>query len=151
MIVFRLSKSRFARSLDGKGAEKYGGRWNSPGMAMIYTCQSRSLCLAEIAVHTATGNIPDDYNLISIEIPGRSISKIKEDALPADWKAVPPSKSTQSIGDHFILNAKTLTLKVPSVIVKEEFNFLINPLHPEMKRVRIVSIEPFEFDIRLFL
>ena len=78
MIVFRLSKSRFARSLDGKGAEKYGGRWNSPGMAMIYTCQSRSLCLAEIAVHTATGNIPDDYNLISIEIPGRSISKIKK-------------------------------------------------------------------------
>ena len=151
MIVYRLSKTRYAHLLDGKGAEKLGGRWNSPGFPMIYTCQSRSLCVAEIAVHTATGNIPDDYQLVSIEIPGRSISKILENNLPSDWKAVPPSKSTQSIGDHFILQAKTLVLRVPSVIVKDEFNFLINPMHPDIRKVNIISVETFEFDTRLFL
>ena len=68
MIVFRLSSSKYAKDLSGKGAEKSGGRWNSKGIALVYTGQSRALCTAEIAVHTPLGNIPLGYEIISIEI-----------------------------------------------------------------------------------
>jgi len=151
MIVYRLSKAIHANDLSGTGAEKNGGRWNSKGIAMIYTSQSRALCIAEVAVHLPMGILPGDYNLISINIPGRSILSLTESELPKDWRSIPPAQSTRAIGDQFIYNQKHLTLKVPSMIVKGEYNFLINPLHPGMKHVSIISAEDFEFDSRLFI
>lgn len=151
MIVYRLSKAIHAKDLSGTGAEKNGGRWNSVGIPMIYTCQSRALCIAEVAVHLPMGILPEDYKLITIEIPGRSILSLPGSLLPRDWKSIPPAQSTKTIGDQFIRNQKYITLKVPSIIVKGEYNFLVNPKHPGIKDVRIISIEPFEFDSRLFI
>ena len=151
MIVYRLSKSKYASSLTGFGAAKWGGRWNSPGIAMIYTGQSRALCTAEIAVHTPMGDLPEAYFLVTIIIPGRSLQVLSPDHLPLDWKSVPPSQSTRRIGDTFIKQGKSLALKVPSVVVPGEFNILINPNHARVKEVNIESIEPFEFDTRLFI
>ncbi len=151
MIVFRLSKSKFAGDLSGKGAERTGGRWNSKGTAMVYTSESRALCTTEIAVHTPLGNLPLDYNLISIEIPDQvSINVLHPEELPVDWKSLPHAHSTQVIGDCFISEKKYAVLKVPSVVVQDEFNFLINPAHPESGKIKIISIEPFNFDERLF-
>ncbi|HEX5113191.1 MAG TPA: RES family NAD+ phosphorylase [Saprospiraceae bacterium] len=149
MIVYRLSKAIHSNDLSGTGAEKNGGRWNSKGVAMIYTSQSRALCIAEVAVHLPMGILPEDYEMISINIPGRSIFSLPEIQLPKDWKSIPPAQSTKTIGDQFIKNQKQLTMKVPSMIVKDEYNFVINPKHLAMKEVRIICIEPFEFDSRL--
>jgi len=151
MKVFRLTKTKYAQDLSGTGSEKWGGRWNSQGIPMIYTSQSRALCTAEIAVHSPMGSLPDDYVLITLEIPGHSIFILSHLQLPMDWKAIPPAQSTRKIGDQFFKDRKFLSMKVPSIIVQDEFNFLINPRHPRMKDVEIAAIEPFDFDARLFI
>lgn len=152
MRLFRLSKSKFSYDLTGKGAELAGGRWNSRGKAVLYISQSRALCTAEIAVHTPLGNIPKDYELVEVSIPDSVIVKeIEISDLPLDWKSIPHSHSTQEIGDQFILKNEFLVVKVPSVVVPGEFNFLINPAHRRFSEVEIISIGQFEFDGRLFL
>ena len=151
MIVFRLSKSKFAGDLSGKGAEKSGGRWNSKGTAVVYTSESRALCTTEIAVHTPLGNLPYDYMLVTLEIPGDlNIQEILPEKIPVDWKSFPHSHSTQEIGDNFVIAAKSAVLKVPSVVVQGDYNYIINPRHTEAIRIKIQSIEPFNFDERLF-
>jgi len=151
MIVYRLSKSKFATDLSGKGAEKSGGRWNSKGTAMVYTSESRALCTTEIAVHTPLGNLPMDYRLVTIEIPDSvAVMVLESQQLPADWNSLPHSHSTQVIGDDFVSQNRYAILKVPSVVVQDDFNFLINPLHPDARLITIKAIEPFNFDERLF-
>lgn len=151
MIVFRLSKSKFANDLSGKGAEKSGGRWNSRGTAMIYTSASRALCATEIAVHTPLGNVPLDYKLISIEIPeDLYILELTSENLPPAWKLLPYTHETQTIGDKFIADGIYAVLKVPSAVVQDEYNYLINPALIGLQQIIIKSIEPFNFDERLF-
>jgi RES domain-containing protein len=151
MIVFRLSKGKYKNDLNGKGAEKAGGRWNSKGVAMVYTSESRSLCTTELAVHTPLGNIPLDYHLVTIEIPATAkIVELTIAQLPSDWKALPHSNTTQLIGDQFITENKYLAMKVPSAVVQGDFNILLNPAHPLFSKVTIRKVEAFEFDKRLF-
>ncbi|WP_240510895.1 RES family NAD+ phosphorylase [Algoriphagus antarcticus] len=146
-----MSKSKFSRDLSGKGAELAGGRWNSRGKAVLYTSQSRALCTAEIAVHTPLGNIPTDYEIVEITIPdGIKLKEIEISDLPPDWKSIPHSHATQEIGDRFTSENEFLVFKVPSVVVAGDFNFLINPVHRKFNEVEITSIDPFEFDVRLF-
>jgi len=152
MIVFRLSKLKFASDLSGKGAEKSGGRWNSKGTALVYTSESRALCTTEIAVHTPLGNLPADYRLISIEIPDDiPLKELAISELPEGWNSIPHSQSTRAIGDKFVTDNKFLVLKVPSVVVPGEYNYLLNPNHKEFTKVKIKTIEPFNFDERLFI
>lgn len=151
MIVYRLAKSKYARDLSGKGAGKAGGRWNSKGIDMIYTSESRSLCTVEIAVHTPLGLLPQDYVLITLEIPDDiPVKLISESLLPYQWIAFPHTRLTQEQGDNFILENKFLLLKVPSAVVKGDHNILINPHHADLSLVNIIKVEPFVFDTRLF-
>jgi len=152
MIVFRLSKAKFANDLSGKGAERSGGRWNSKGTALVYTSASRALCTTEIAVHTPLGNLPVDYQLISIEIPYEiNIQELAAEVLPVDWKSIPPANGSRKAGDKFVSEGISAVLKVPSVVVQDEFNYLINPAHADSWKITIKSIEPFNFDERLFI
>lgn len=152
MIVFRLCKSKYATDLTGKGAELMGGRWNSKGTPMVYTSRSRALCTVEIAVHTPLGNIPDDYCLVTIEFPDNiPLLELTRSELPMDWNVFPHSHNTQLMGDRFVASNKYAVMKVPSAIVQGEFNYLINPLHPENKDIIIKETEPFQFDSRLFI
>jgi len=149
MILYRLSKGEHHLDLSGKGAEIYGGRWNSKGVAMLYTSQSRALAFAEASIHIPVGIVPKNYFLISISIPDTSgIFKLTETDMPADWRSYPHSNSTQMIGDQFIADSKFLIMQVPSAVVPGDYNFLINPNHSQIKNVTIVSVEPFEFDSR---
>jgi RES domain-containing protein len=149
MIVYRLSKGKYHRDLSGKGAEMYGGRWNSKGTPLLYTSQSRALAFAEIAMHIPLGIVPKDYFLITIQIPDTAtILELVEDDMPPDWRSNPHSDSTQKIGDQFAHSLKHLALRVPSAVVPGDFNYLVNPLHPLMKEVTIAVVEPFEFDNR---
>jgi RES domain-containing protein len=151
MIAYRLCKSKYARDLTGKGPEKSGGRWNSKGTAIIYASESRALCTAEIAVHTPIGNLPDDYVILTIQIPDSlKVAELKSSTLPADWRSFPHPDSTQKLGDRFIREQKTAILKVPSAVVQGEYNYLLNPAHKDFKKIRIRSVEPFHFDERLF-
>ena len=149
MIVYRLSKRMYAEDLSGKGAELYGGRWNSKGNAMVYTGQSIALCVTEIAVHTPLGKIPEDYVLVHLEVPDDSIHEVKK--LPSDWRSFPHSNSTQEIGDRFLKAGKFLMLKVPSAAVQGEFNAVINPRHQDIKKVKILKVEKVTFDDRIFV
>jgi len=152
MIVFRLSKSKFANDLSGKGAEKSGGRWNSKGTPLVYTSASRALCTTEIAVHTPLGNLPLDYKIISVEIPDDIlIQELPAGELPPNWKSIPHAHATQVIGDRFVSEGVFAVLKVPSVVVQDEFNYLINPAHTDSRLIRIIAVDPFNFDERLFI
>ena len=151
MIVYRLAKAKFSRELSGKGAEKSGGRWNSRGVPMIYTGDSRALCTTEVAVHTPLGLLPSDYKIITIEIPDSvKILTLPLRKLPTDWKSIPHSGSTQEIGDNFIRQNKACVMKVPSAVVQGDFNYLFNPNHRDFSQIVIKSVENFGFDSRLF-
>lgn len=151
MIVYRLSKQKYSDDLSGTGAELAGGRWNHKGTRILYTSDSRALCTAEIAVHTPIGLIPKDYVLISIEVPDDiSILEVQLNELPENWRDFPCSGTTQEIGDKFIKEKDALVLKVPSVVVQGDFNYLINPSHQDFHRIKIINKELFNFDSRLF-
>lgn len=151
MIVFRLAKSKFAADLSGLGARIAGGRWNSPGTALLYTSESRALCTAEIAVHTGLGLLPSDYQLITMFYPDNApVSVIMPEQLAPGWRLFPHPAFTRIIGDKFAAENRSLVLKVPSAVVPGDFNHLINPAHPAMAEVKILGMEVFDFDQRMF-
>ncbi len=151
MIVFRLANKKYRNDLSGTGAEITGGRWNYKGTKLLYTADSRALCMAEIAVHTPVGIMPIDYYLITIEVPDYSdIKQIESDSLPDNWRKFPCSKLTQELGENFVDKNEDLYIKVPSAVVQGDFNILINPRHLDFDKVRIIKTEKFNFDERLF-
>ena len=152
MIVYRLAKRKFIEDLSGKGAEMSGGRWNSKGIPMLYTSESRALCMVEIAVHCPLGIVPSGFYMAGIEIPDSiKIKEVEINSLPGSWNLFPISSRVQGIGDEFIRENKYLVLRVPSAVVKGDHNYLINPRHKDFKKIVIKDINPFEFDTRLFI
>lgn len=150
MEVFRLAREKYARPLSGKGAAIKGARWNSIGIELIYSAENRSLAMAEVAVHLTWATLPDDYVLITIDIPNDvPFFKLTENDLPLDWKAFPHPPSTQKIGDAFVEENKFALLFIPSVVTMGDYNVLINPYHPDFKRISIQRIEKFPFDKRI--
>jgi RES domain-containing protein len=117
---------------------------------MVYSANSRALCVAEIAVHVPLGILPKDYFLVMLDIPDDSIGELSESSLPDTWKSFPHAESTQQLGNKYIEERDVLALKVPSAVVQGEYNYLLNPLHARFAEVKIVGAEPFEFDGRLF-
>ena len=151
MEVFRLSAGKWSKTLSGKGAALKGARWNSAGTEIIYTSSNRSLAMAEVAVHFTLATIPGDYMMITIFIPDDvSIKVVKEKDLPKNWNSFPYGSATQIFGNDFINENKYCLLKIPSAVTKGDFNILINPLHPEFEKIKIILIEPFPFDHRIF-
>lgn len=151
MEVYRLAREKYARPLSGKGAAMKGARWNSPGVELIYTANNRSLAMAEVAVHFTLATLPDDYKMITINIPDDiAMKEIAESGLPADWKDFPHPASTQKYGDAFVLENKYCVLRMPSVVTQGDFNLLINPNHKDFARIKITRIEKFPFDKRIF-
>ena len=152
MKVYRLTTKEHCNDLSGFGSAAHGGRWNSKDVFVVYTSQSRALCVAEVAVHAQLGIIPDYYSIVIIEIPDElEMLKIKISDLENDWRQFPYSLSTIQTGDSFIRDAKYPVMEVPSAVVPGDFNYLLNPLHPEFHKIKIISTEAFEFDRRLII
>ncbi len=150
MEVYRLSKQKYAATLSGVGAAKEGARWNSKGTEIIYTASNRSLAMAEVMVHSLP-NVPRDYVMLTIFVPDRlSLRHLHETELPMDWNIFPHPSATKLLGYEFIHENIYCLLKVPSATTKGDHNLLINPFHPEFKEIKIVAVEPFPFDNRLF-
>lgn len=149
MEVFRLSSAKYSTDLSGTGAKLHGGRWNQKGDAVLYTAGSRALALVEVLVHLTNAFLPLNYQIITIYIPDESITEIPLKMLPKDWNNLEPSESTKNISSNWLLENQYLSLKVPSVVVEGEFNYLVNPLHEDFLKVKVLKIAPFNFDERL--
>lgn len=153
MQVFRIEREKYlGQTLSGKGASlSTACRWNSQNSLMVYTAESRALSLLEISVHLDLKNeLPQDRYIVKIEIPDNvNFQVLNIEQLPKNWNAKPPSLITQYIGDDFIKKGDAGVLRVPSAIIPQEYNFLINPLHPEANRINVISKTPLHFDERL--
>ena len=147
MLVYHLGVTKYAKQLTGEGAKLFGGRWNEIGTSCLYACESKALCALEFAANVLFDEMPEDLSFTTYEIPDDSWMNFLPKNLPDNWKDVPPSINIQVWGSMQLKN--NLAIKVPSVIINSEFNFAINPLHPDFKKVRIKEVEIFSFDTRI--
>jgi RES domain-containing protein len=150
MTVWRLSSTRYAANMfSGEGAKHYGGRWSPSGLAVIYCAESRALALVEVRAGTDDVNrlFRQEWILVPADIPEECIEKPVR--VPDDWRQYPHSPTTQSFGAEWVQTRRSVALRVPSVVVPGEFNYLLNPAHPQFAKVKIGKPEPFSFDPRL--
>ncbi len=150
MICYRLSKAEFADELSGYGAELSGGRWNSKGTPLLYTCVSQSLCVLEIAVRLSVIDVPNGLKLITIKIKDSIIGNVEENKLPTDWQKFPHLRTTQIFGNELISTSKHKAFLIPSAIVPAEHNLIVNPKKVTKKEIEIISIDDFHIDERLY-
>jgi RES domain-containing protein len=144
----RLTKAKYlSKAWDGEEAKRSGGRWNNIGTTVVYTSATLSLALVEILVHVTSGLLPA-YTAVPIEFEESLVTTLEAKDLPANWKDDPPPAATRAIGDDWVLRGKSAALRVPSVVVPVEFNYLLNPRHSDFGRVRIGVAMPFPFDPR---
>jgi RES domain-containing protein len=149
MRAFRLCRSTYS-PYDGEGAQRAGGRWNSKGIRVLYMSENRSLAVLEVLVHLSAV-LPDKFLLGSADIPDNMpIERIVDEDLPEAWSTLIPAEqvATRRIGDAWVERRRSAILSVPSVIVGE-WNYVLNPAHPDFARIAFGEPEPFRFDLRL--
>ena len=147
MEVYRITHNKFASKLTASGR---AARWNSNAQFLIYTASSRSLACLENLVHRSGVEGKNYFKLIIINIPAEithSLVRLKD--LDKDWSDYKNLAKTQRLGDKWLLKKENLILKVPSAIIPEEFNYLIDPAHPQFSQIKIIRTEDFIFDDRL--
>jgi RES domain-containing protein len=148
-FAWRLTKTRYlATAWDGEAARTSGGRWNSVGTAAVYASATLSLALVETLVHVPSGVLPA-YTAVPIEFDDSLVAVVDAPDLPPNWKDQPAPPETRAIGDTWVGSLKSALLRVPSVVVPGEFNYVVNPRHPDFGRIRIAAPMPFPFDPRL--
>jgi RES domain-containing protein len=148
MILYRFSRSEYANSISGEGARLKGGRWNSKGFPVIYTSSTISLSLLELLIHSVSYEEIQSNVLMQIEVPDLPAKTLTKISLKQNWQM--DIDYSRFIGNEFLKNKESLLLKVPSAIIPDEHNILINPEHSGFKKVLLVSAKIFEFDGRLF-
>ena len=149
MIAYRITNSQFKDDISGNGAKIKGARWNLQGSSMLYTAENISLCILELLVHIGLQDIQNFYHLLAISIPdGVSVSEISIRKLKTNW--LEDEDYTAFMGTEFLKNNENLVLKVPSAIIEEEHNLLINPYHTDFKKIKIKKSKEFIFDQRLY-
>jgi RES domain-containing protein len=149
MLVYRLSKSKYADDLSGIGAAFAGGRWNKKGRAVIYCSEAPALALLEIVVNLPPMFQPD-LQLLTLEIPDEKVKSIEKDILPKNWFHYPAPRILAEIAEENYKNPEILAIKVPSAVVHKQYNILINPRNHHFSEIKKVSTEPFVFDPRLY-
>jgi len=153
MIVFRIEREKYLKtSLTGIDASMSEGyRWNSFNTRIVYTAETRALATLEVSVHLdLSEDLPDDRYYVQIEIPDKlTIQEVKLEDLPEEWNSKPPGLITQLIGDDFVIYNEAAILKVPSSIIPQEFNYLINPTHPDSAMIKVISTKKMVFDQRI--
>jgi RES domain-containing protein len=151
--VVRLVRTAYcsnaAAAFSGEGAAIAGGRWNQKGTRAAYAASTRSLSALEMLVHIDRSDVPSDYLFARAQIAESDVASV--DDLPKDWRNPMRAASTVTIGQSFLLERTALALAVPSVVIPQEFNYLINPAHRRFTALKIdPALEPFSFDARLF-
>ena len=150
MRAFRIVKKRHAlAAFSGEGARAYGGRWNHPGIPMVYAAQTRALAALESLAHFGGAERHMAFVTFEIEIPDKLAIHVATAALPRGWRSDEPSAATQGLGSEWQQSGRSAALVVPSVLVPQEFCVLLNPEHPDTDKIMVSSPEPFAFDSRL--
>jgi RES domain-containing protein len=148
--VYRITTTRYSRDLSGTGARLHGGRWNPKGISVVYTAESRALATVEYVVHVPLSLVPRDLSMVTLHIPDGIPCKTMVIAdLPANWRDYPAPPALADLGAQWATAQQTLLLRVPSAVVAQEYNMLMNPLHPDMPQVTIAHVEPYQFDARV--
>ena len=154
LTAYRIVKAKYLQkgavpAFDGEGARLFGGRWNSPGTPMVYTAQSIALATLEMLVHLDEDAVLPKYKICPVHFD-ETLCKIQaKRALPKNWSDYPAPEALQALGDIWVKNQSTLVLRVPSVVVPAENNYLINPQHPDFDQLKFSKPVPFQFDARL--
>ena len=149
MLTWRICRKGH-QDLDGEGARLNGGRWNSEGVPAVYTSSTIALAALEYLVHVDIEDVPHDLVAMAIEVPDDTgLKTVAPNDLPADWNQAPDHPECTRIGDQWIASGAELLLRVPSAVVPEDWNLLINPAHPRAGEVVVTSVRPFAFDPRL--
>ena len=150
MLLWRITRQPFlTQALEGLGAKKYGGRWNSKGFAVVYTSESLELAVLEALVHLDIDLLPKDVYQIGLELDDQFIARVPA-PLPDDWDSPPPySSNVQAIGDRWIRSGSSLGLRVPASVLPSRSNVLLNPSHPEIRRLREIERGPLPWPSRV--
>lgn len=151
-VAWRLVKARHqSGAFSGEGARIAGGRWNMAGTAVVYASDSLALAALETFVHLGQAAIPLKYVAFRIVVPeSLTIENPALRSLPRRWRSEPPLPDTMEFGSRWAEARRTVCMRVPSVIIPREGNFMFNPSHPDFKRIVIEPPEPFSFDPRLW-
>jgi RES domain-containing protein len=148
--AWRIVKAkRAATAFDGQGARLYGGRWNNPGVAVVYTSASQSLAALEMLANLEQASLLERYVVVPADFDEAIVTAFDERTLPRDWAAQPAPADARALGDAWVASAVSAVLRVPSAVVPAESNFLLNPAHADFRRLRIGKPQRFAFDPRL--
>lgn len=151
MYLYRIARTSYANDLSGNGARLYGGRWNSEGYYALYTASTRALAILETLVHSSLPLLrAADFSLITLHVPDDiAFQAIDSSVLPKGWNAWNFMRTTRKTGDDFLQKGAHLLLRVPSVLIPEEMNWVLNPRHHLMQQVQITTIRALDLDNRL--
>lgn len=149
MELYRVTRQKYANDLSGNGAAVMGGRWNEIGRPALYAANSRSLAILETLVHLRRAQPPIDYRVMVLYVPdSMPLMNVTDRQLPEGWRK--DETHTQTIGSQWLADSDALLLRVPSVIVRAEYNYVLNPAQEFFAEIQIVAVEPIEFDPRFF-
>lgn len=138
VTAWRIIKKRhWSTAFDGEGARRYGGRWNSPGTRVVYLAESRALAALEILVGIRSPAPLPGYVLASVRFDESLVDTVPRSSLGSRWREIPPHPSTQQTGDDWAAEGRSALLRVPSVIIPDELNYLLNPAHPDFGAILI--------------
>lgn len=152
MKLYRITKQLFLTDLSGEGAKLYGGRWNNIGSCMLYCSTHLSLCVLELLVHMDYSFVPKDFGFIELELPDNfKLTQVPKQLLKEDWRHNPPLPITQNFGTNWLKSNKTIGLKVPSAVLPNEFNVLLNPLFSDYQNIKITNKGHLDLDARTYL
>ena len=150
ITAWRITKQKHAKTaFSGEGARLYGGRWNSPGTAIIYTAQSQSLAALEMLAHLGSSELLAKFVFIEVGIHESLITRVEISKLPRNWRADPAPAQLKTLGDAWATAGTSAVLRVPSALVPGEKNYLLNPRHQDFPKLHIGKPFSFRIDPRL--
>lgn len=150
MRAWRIVRWKHASSaFDGEGARLFGSRWTSPGVRVVFAAESRALAMLEMLAHLGDewGNVR--YVLFGIDVDEADVERLDDASLPEHWRRFPAPRALRAIGDAWVKSARSLALSVPSAVVPQEHNLVLNPAHPRFFSLEPVGPVPIDFDPRL--
>ncbi|MCP4664988.1 MAG: RES domain-containing protein [Deltaproteobacteria bacterium] len=149
ITAWRIIKAKHQeKAFDGEGARLYGGRWNTKGIPVVYVAESLALASLEIIIHLPADELLHKYVRIPVTFGPKLVSEVDVTGLSEGWDSDPAPAFTKLVGNRWIKDQKSVILKVPSAIIPEEFNYLINPFHPDLTKLSIGSPVAYFFDPR---
>jgi RES domain-containing protein len=146
----RIVPEEFAETaFSGEGAFLVGGRWNSAGVRVVYLAESAALATLEMLVNGDSSWLVGSYLLFEATFDPDMVEELDAADLPSDWRRYPPQKELTRFGDEWAASGRSALLRVPSAVIPTESNFLLNPEHPDFRRIRIDGPRSIEIDQRL--